>query len=301
MNRKPSAEKTELKTIKTDFKMTYNAAPLPFQGQKRNFIKKFKEELKQFPNDAIYVDLFGGSGLLSHTIKTEKPNARVIYNDFDNYSERLNNIERTNNLIADIRTILKSVETKKRVPEDLKKQVLKRIKTEEQTGYIDYITVSAALLFSGNYAFCYDDLARQTFYKRVLKGFYKANGYLDGIEVVNKDYKELIKIYEAFDNVIFILDPPYLSTDGTSYTNNNYWKLTDYLNIVKKLYNKRYIYFTSNKSQIVELCHWLGTNFKSNPFEGSTISTTNNRINCNSSYMDIMIIQPKTIRHEISN
>ena len=70
----------------------YNQAPLPFQGQKRRFLKSFKEALKSFPSDAVYVDLFGGSGLLSHTVKSVYPEAKVIYNDFDNYSERLKNI-----------------------------------------------------------------------------------------------------------------------------------------------------------------------------------------------------------------
>ena len=74
----------------------YNQAPLPFQGQKRRFVKPFKEALKSFPNDAVYVDLFGGSGLLSHTVKSVYPEAKVIYNDFDNYSERLKNIPKTN-------------------------------------------------------------------------------------------------------------------------------------------------------------------------------------------------------------
>ena len=47
----------------------YTQAPLPFQGQKRRFLKPFKTALESFPADAVYVDLFGGSGLLSHTVK----------------------------------------------------------------------------------------------------------------------------------------------------------------------------------------------------------------------------------------
>lgn len=68
-----------------DNKKTYQSAPLPFLGQKRMYVKEFCEILKSFPNDAVYVDLFGGSGLLSHITKHEKPNATVVYNDFDNY------------------------------------------------------------------------------------------------------------------------------------------------------------------------------------------------------------------------
>ncbi len=56
----------------------YNQAPLPFQGQKRRFLKDFKEALKGFPCDAIYVDLFGGSGLLSHTVKSVYPQSKAV-------------------------------------------------------------------------------------------------------------------------------------------------------------------------------------------------------------------------------
>ena len=84
----------------------YTQAPLPFQGQKRRFLKPFKSALNGFSSTATYVDLFGGSGLLSHTVKEMYPNAKVIYNDFDNYSERLSNVEKTNQLISDIRYVL---------------------------------------------------------------------------------------------------------------------------------------------------------------------------------------------------
>lgn len=60
----------------------YNQAPLPFMGQKRKFLKRFREELAKCPPTAVYVDLFGGSGLLSRTVKDTYPKARVVYNDF---------------------------------------------------------------------------------------------------------------------------------------------------------------------------------------------------------------------------
>ena len=85
----------------------YNSAPLPFQGQKRKFAKEFTKVLQQYPNDTAFVDLFGGSGLLSHITKCQKPNATVVYNDFDGYRQRLAHIEQTNELLAAIREILK--------------------------------------------------------------------------------------------------------------------------------------------------------------------------------------------------
>ncbi|WP_256948482.1 DNA adenine methylase [Flavobacterium psychrophilum] len=62
----------------------FTKAPLPFMGQKRKFLKQFKPALKKYSESATYVDLFGGSGLLSHTVKSIYPGAKVVYNDFDN-------------------------------------------------------------------------------------------------------------------------------------------------------------------------------------------------------------------------
>ena len=44
----------------------YLSAPLPFVGQKRMFAREFIKVLGQFPDSTVFVDLFGGSGLLSH-------------------------------------------------------------------------------------------------------------------------------------------------------------------------------------------------------------------------------------------
>jgi len=52
------------------------------------------------PDDSVIVGLFGGLGLLSHTAKQLNPKAKVVYNDFDNYTERLNRIDQTNELIS---------------------------------------------------------------------------------------------------------------------------------------------------------------------------------------------------------
>lgn len=43
---------------------------------------------------------------MSHTVKSVYPNAKVIWNDFDNYTERLANISKTNEILSDIRGIV---------------------------------------------------------------------------------------------------------------------------------------------------------------------------------------------------
>lgn len=87
----------------------YLSAPLPFMGQKRMFAREYIKVLEGFKDARVFVDLFGGSGLLSHITKCKRPDAEVVYNDFDNYRRRLDNIPRTNALLADLREIAKDV------------------------------------------------------------------------------------------------------------------------------------------------------------------------------------------------
>lgn len=270
----------------------YLSAPLPFQGQKRMFAKEFIKVLKHYPDDAVFVDLFGGSGLLSHITKCQKPDAIVVYNDFDNYRRRLENIPRTNALLDKIREVVTSVPRRKFLPEKTKEAILLLIEQEEkERGYVDYITLSTSLLFSMKYATNLDGLRKETFYNTVRKCNYDlCLDYLDGLEVVSCDYRELFSRYKDVPNVVFLIDPPYLSTEVGTYTMN--WGLSDYLDVLQTLVGTNYIYFTSNKSSIIELCNWMGRNNTiGNPFTGSEKVEFNARMNYNSSYTDIMLFK----------
>lgn len=268
----------------------YLFAPLPFVGQKRMFAREFIQVLKRYPDDAVFVDLFGGSGLLSHITKYQKPGATVVYNDFDNYRQRLENIPRTNVLLDKIRAVVASVPRRKFLPKKTKETILRLIEQEEHRyGYVDYITLSSSLLFSMKYATNLEELRKETFYNTVRKCDYNpCLDYLDGLEIVSCDYKELFNKYKDMPDVVFLIDPPYLSTEVGTYTMN--WGLSDYLDVLQTLVGTNYIYFTSNKSSIIELCDWIGkNNALGNPFIGSEKVEFNAHMNYNSSYTDIML------------
>lgn len=274
--------------MNSEKKKIYTAAPLPFMGQKRRFLKEFKNALSAYPDNAIYVDLFGGSGLLSHTVKQVYPRAKVIYNDYDNYSERLANIDKTNQLITDLRVILKDSPVDKKIIGSFRDKVLERIEIEEKKGYVDYITLSSSILFSMKYVQSFEQLRTETLYNCVRQSNYTAVGYLDGLEVVSMDYKELFFKYKDLPNVVFLVDPPYLSTETGMY--KSYWKLKDYLDVLQVLDDTNYFYFTSNKSSIIELCEWIETKTpQSNPFTGAIRLETKNQVNYQNSYTDIML------------
>lgn len=268
----------------------YLSAPLPFMGQKRMFAREYIKVLEGFKDARVFVDLFGGSGLLSHITKCKRPDATVVYNDFDGYRERLANIPRTNLLLADLRGIAKDVPRLKPIKGAARERILERLEREEREwGYVDYITLSSSLMFSMKYKTNLEGMRKETLYNTIRMTDYPlCADYLDGLAVVSCDYRELYERYKDVPGVVFLADPPYLSTEVGTY--KMYWRLADYLDVLNVLRDKPFVYFTSNKSQIVELCEWLGKNRTlGNPFEGCGKSEFNAHMNYNAGYTDIML------------
>jgi hypothetical protein len=258
-------------------------------GQKRMFAGEFRKLLQSFDDRTVFIDLFGGSGLLSHLAKREKPLSTVVFNDYDNYKQRLDNIPRTNALLADLRHLAEACPRTKRIPSCVKEAILERIASEEHTGFVDYITLSSSLLFSMKYRLSLDALRKEAFYNTIRLNDYNADGYLDGLTIVRKDYKELFAAYKDVPGVVFLVDPPYLSTEVGSYTMDS-WRLSDYLDVLTVLCGTSYVYFTSNKSSIIDLCGWMEAHQDfGNPFSGATKKTFSAHMNYNSGYTDIML------------
>lgn len=233
--------------------MIYNAVPLPFQGQKRNFIKQFRELIKdefRAHRNGIFIDAFGGSGLLSHNIKQIYPNARVIYNDYDNYSERLANIEATNEILQSINPVTKKYKKDERVSEEDREKIIKIIDEYIKKGYfIDWLTLSSRLLFGGKYCHNESELKKEKtfFITSQNTPLYQANDYLKCVEIIRKDAMELIKEFENED-VVLILDPPYLQTNKAGY--KCFWGLRDFLKLIR-LVREPFIFFSSENSDIL--------------------------------------------------
>ena len=120
---------------------------------------------------------------------------------------------------------------------------------------------------------------------------YDADGYLDGLEIRKADYRDIINEFKQMPDTVFFIDPPYLSTQTDAYKSGNYWRLTDYLDVIALLKDLNYIYFTSNKSEITELMTWMEAETAYNsPFSGADFKNVRSSINGScSGYEDIMI------------
>lgn len=268
----------------------YNKAPLPFQGQKRNYLKIFNRELQKLCGDGTgwtIVDVFGGSGLLSHNSKYTCPNARVIYNDYDNYTERLSKINETEQLRQNLWELIGDKDKDTKLTQETKKHMVELLKNSE---YIDYITLSSYLLFAGNYVHSIDELETRQFYNRVSKSPINADGYLNGVETVYKCFTELMK--DEFDgNVLYLLDPPYINTQqGCHRDKSNYFGLLSQLKLFE-LMKPPFFYFTSNKSEVMDFVEI--ENKHAHTFNNCETFTTKNVISGRSAYLDILITRAK--------
>lgn len=269
----------------------FSCAPLPFQGQKRRFIKQLEEMAVQQKEGAVFVDLFGGSGLVSHVVKRVRPDCRVVYNDYDRYGERLANAGRTNAMLRALRPIVAPVPHKMRIDEPVRSQVVAEVERWNRSGYVDWFTLSSNLHFTMNYSHNFEEFSTSTLYNRIRLADYDVEGYLEGVETVSMDYRQLFDRFRLVPDVIFILDPPYLSTDCGTYRSDSYWRLSDYLDVLKCLQGTRFVYFTSSKSTIVELAEWMGRNpTVGNPFEGATVHRLHVKGVC-LNYDDMMLVK----------
>lgn len=239
---------------------TYKQAPLPFVGQKRMFLKQFEtildENIEGMGEGWTIVDAFGGSGLLSHIAKHKKPLARVIYNDFDGYSQRLKYIKDTNQLRQQLFQIVDGIIPKnKRIDKQLKQEIINKI--NRFNGFKDLNCLSSWLLFSGQQVSSFEALFKCNFYNCIRQTDYPgAVSYLDGIEVVQESFHTLLPKFQQDSKTLFVLDPPYLCTRQDSYKQATYFDLIDFLRLIH-LTRPPYIFFSSTKSEFVQFIEYM--------------------------------------------
>ncbi|WP_174832224.1 hypothetical protein [Snodgrassella sp. ESL0324] len=233
----------------------FKQSPLPFTGQKRYFIKSFCEVLNDniqgLGDEWTIVDVFGGSGLLSHHAKRLKPHARVIYNDFDNYAQRLKHIDDINRLRQQLAEVLKGIPRKNKIDPKTHALIIETIKNFD--GFIDVDCVWAWLLFSGNQAESLNQIYTQpVLYNRLRKSDYPdAKDYLTGVEVVSKSFDELLPEYVNNEKTLLVLDPPYLFSEQISYRKSKDFGLVSFIKLME-LIRPPFIMFSNYRSEILD-------------------------------------------------
>ena len=202
----------------------------------------------------------------------------------------MEHIPQTNELLAELREIVQGTLRCKPITGDAREKVFECLhKHQERYGYLDFITISSSIMFSMKYCLSIEEMRKETLYNTIRKTDYSlCSDYLDGLTIVSADYKQVFNQYKNTPGVVFLVDPPYLSTDVGTY--NMCWSLADYLDVLTVLTGHSFVFFTSNKSSILELCDWIGRNKHiGNPFEKCTKVKFTARMNYNSTYTDMML------------
>ncbi|CDF98050.1 Putative uncharacterized protein [Avibacterium paragallinarum JF4211] len=274
----------------------YKQAPLPFVGQKRLFLNAFKQVLNEHISDDgegwTIVDAFGGSGLLSHVAKRIKSKARVIYNDFDGYADRLKHISDTNRLRAELLQIVGDIVPKnKRLDNNKKQEIINKI--NDFKGFKDLNTIASWLLFSGQQVSSFEELFSKTFWNGIkLADYPSAEDYLDGLEIVSEPFQQLLPKFADNPKALFVLDSPYLCTKQNSYKMANYFDLIDFLQLIDRT-RPPYVFFSSTKSEFVRFIAYMVQAKKDNwqAFDGAERIVLQTSLNYQVSYEDNLVFK----------
>ena len=78
-------------------------------------------------------------------MKLREREYQVIWNDFDNFKERLDNMEKTNKIISQIKELLKDQERKTKIDDPIKVNKMKEI--FNNADYLDIITLASKYCF----------------------------------------------------------------------------------------------------------------------------------------------------------
>ena len=246
-----------------------NKPPIPFQGNKKLWKNKFIDIIKEMGEYDIYVDLFGGSGILSHWVKHIFPSSTVIYNDFDKYEDRCKQIKETNEILTRCREVCKDLKKKQLIDEEKTKEIKKIFKEYSNP---DLLTLKTQLQYTKridkNFK-SFDDFFKEKLYNNLNGNDFKESGkYFEGLKIYSKNwhelFEEIIKKYQGKNKkILFIMDPPYLYTDKSQYK-NNYWLLNDSLKLFEIIAGFDSLLFSSDKSGFKELIAATNKYFKTN-------------------------------------
>lgn len=139
-----------------------------------------------------------------------------------------------------------------------------------------------------------------TFYNSCVKNNYDPEYVLNfhnDLLITHLSYDLLINKFKNKKNVIFIADPPYLSTDNDAYT--SYWGLHEFLDVFTNLRGTNYIFFTSDKSHLIELDEWLNINVGKGFFNEDKVIYQKEMRNKNYSFLDLMVVNIKGYKNKL--
>lgn len=254
--------------------MFKNINSIPFVGSKWKYRNKiyniinndefFKDKLN---NNFIFIDVFGGSGALTLIFKEIFKNSTFIFNDHDmiitnDLNENIidETIKKSNEIIKEIKentqTIKENIKFTKK-EEDKIDDILKKYKKDIENNCQLRHIIESQIMFKCNKL----DLNKKNIYFNKLKKNDTENYFknFNKVKIIHKSSDEIFKNIDKFnkDNVIFILDPPYLNYEMKNHYKIKDWTPKQYLNMLEKTLNYKCIYFEDKNNSLNDIFDFI--------------------------------------------
>ena len=241
----------------------FKKPPLPFVGNKTKYVKYINKSLIPYlKNDIVndntlFVDVFGGSGIISHVLAFNFPNNKIIYNDYDNYTQylRRDNLIKLNKILHYLRNIFDNIVDDKITSEQNEREhIFDKIKHHINKFFPNWENTYIKHWLDAQISFHGLGENNSILYNRVKKNDYDINIYnkyiLPNMKIIHKDYNIVFKQFDSLNNVIFILDPPYIDTYNMAYKGK--FAFSDTMLVLNFAFNHKSIYFESTNFKIMK-------------------------------------------------
>ena len=217
--------------------------PLPFVGHKGKWGNILEQIALRLPKGCIVLDVFGGSGICSHYFKQARPDLTVIWNDFDDYRQRLDHAHETERLRLDLAEKLGTAGSKGSAIRPLSPAEQDILFTtfdmyQKEYGFVDYDTLSRWLFLYSHKTnkLIHAKPGSMKLYNRlpvVPVRVDACRNWLSGVERVRFQFHGMESCFDLGDaslklcnhvadqDVFLIFDPPYLSTTCNDYRNRD--------------------------------------------------------------------------------
>jgi hypothetical protein len=238
--------------------------PLPFWGNKKKMSKLFQQViLDNFDETNVYIDLFGGAGVLSKSIKTVYPTATVIYNDFDGYRNMCQHVDVLNVGLAIVKNTLVEFDQVRyyKINQECRQMLITQLSEWADLDNADlyYSLIISKLSFRNTSINIKDKqqfikaLNTHILYNNLCKVIYDVDNcmnYHKDLIIKNLDFRLLINEFKDNQKAVFIADPPYTESTDSNYKNS--FKLIDSLILYKDLKELNSIIFCNETTKIID-------------------------------------------------
>ena len=254
--------------------MFKNCSSIPFIGSKWRYKNKLYQILKDnnfdFNKEYLIYDVFGGSGGLSVMFKNMFPNSKIIFNDYDEIiTDALGNnkidisINKANIIINEIKDNIdmnKQKNKAKIIDSSKVQQILNKYSNDIKNDRMIKKLIESQICFNGRPLKENQNEYWNKFRKTDIPLYFKN---FDNIEIIHKDFEEIfndINQLKNQDNIIVLLDPPYLNTTCKDCYKLEYWKINKYLkmlSIISFNTNFKYLFFEGCESNLTDILNFM--------------------------------------------